>query len=195
MVATNPMVDDFLESADAWKDEFSKLRAILAQCDLTEEFKWKHPCYTHNGKNIVLIHGFKEYCALLFFKGALMRDPERMLVRQTENVQSARQIRFASTIDIEAREEVIKSYVKEAINIEESGMKVKKKDTGDYEIPEEFQSRLDSDPSLREAFNALTPGRQRAYIFYFSSARRSATRHSRIDKYTGRILEGKGLND
>lgn len=162
---------------------------------LTEDFKWMHPCYTLNGKNVVLIHGFKEYCALLFFKGALMKDTDGVLIQQTENVQSQRQIRFTSSEQIIKLKPVIGKYVREAIEIEKSGKKVELKKTGDYEIPVEFQTRLDEDPELKNAFESLTPGRQRAYFFYFSTAKQPKTRESRIEKYLDRIMKGEGLND
>ena len=162
---------------------------------LTEDFKWMHPCYTLNGKNVVLIHGFKEYCALLFFKGALLEDTDGVLIQQTENVQSGRQIRFTSSEQVIKLKPVIRKYVREAIEIEKSGKKIELKKTPDYEIPVEFQTRLDEDPELKNAFESLTPGRQRAYLFYFSTAKQPKTRISRIEKHVDRILNGKGMYD
>jgi uncharacterized protein YdeI (YjbR/CyaY-like superfamily) len=154
-----------------------------------------HPCYTFNGKNVVLIHGFKEYCALLFHKGALLKDPKGILIRQTENVQSARQLRFTDINQIQKQKNTIKSYIKEAIEIERSGAKITLKQTSDYTVPEELQKVLDKNPAVKKAFHSLTPGRQRAYLFYFSQAKQSATRQSRIEKYIPQILEGKGMDD
>ncbi|EPZ42474.1 YdeI/OmpD-associated family protein [Alicyclobacillus acidoterrestris] len=189
----NPKVDEFLSKAKKWREEYEKLRDIALDCDLTEEFKWMHPCYTFENKNIVLIHGFKEYCALLFHKGALLQDTHGILIRQTENVQAARQIRFTSVQEIIEMEPILKSYIYNAIAVEQSGLKVELKK--DFTIPEEFQSKLDENPALKTAFEALTPGRQRAYILYFSQPKQSKTRVSRIEKCVGRILDGKGLND
>lgn len=191
----NPKVDEFLNKATKWKEEFEQLRLIVLDCDLKEEYKWMHPCYTYQKKNVVLIHGFKEYCALLFHKGALLKDPEGILIRQTKNVQAARQIRFTNVREITEQEAIIKAYVEEAIEVEKAGLKVKKKKTSDFEIPEEFQSKLDEDPALKEAFYGLTPGRQRGYLFYFAQAKRSQTRQRRVEKYIPQILDGKGLND
>jgi len=192
----NPKVDQFLDQASHWKAEMTLLRKIISGLKaLDEDYKWMHPCYTLQGKNIVLIHGFKEYCALLFHKGALLKDPEGILIQQTENVQSARQIRFTDISQIRKQESVIKAYIREAIEIERSGKKVSLKQTADYPVPEEFQERLDENPDLKNAFNALTPGRQRAYLFYFSQAKQSTTRVSRIEKYLPKILNGKGIDD
>ena len=192
---TNPKVDIFLGKAKKWQAEFEKLRQIVLDCGLTEEFKWMHPCYTFQGGNIVLIHGFKEYCALLFFKGALLKDAKGILIQQTENVQSARQIRFSHVREIVKMETTLKAYIKEAVQVEKAGLKVAFKKTVEYKIPAEFQKRLDQDPGLRTAFQALTPGRQRAYLFYFSQAKQSKTRESRIEKCIERILDGLGLDD
>ena len=191
----NPKVDAFLSKSQKWKKEFKKLRAIVLDCELTEELKWGQPCYTVEKKNIVLIHGFKEYCALLFFKGALLRDASRILIQQTENVQSARQIRFTNVREIVKLERTLKEYVFEAIEVEKAGLKVKLKKTSDFTVPVEFQNKLDKTPALKAAFDRLTPGRQRAYLFYFSQPKQSKTRVSRVEKYVPQILKGKGLND
>lgn len=189
------VVDHFMDQAKRWKGEMKLLRNLCLGCGLTEDFKWKHPCYTLGTKNIVLIHGFKEYCALLFHKGALIHDPEGVLVQQTENVQAARQLRFTSKAEIKAQEALIKSYIYQAVEIEKAGLKVKMKTTSAYEMPEELKREFEKDPEFKTAFEALTPGRQRGYILYFSKAKQSKTRTARIKKYTPRILHGKGLND
>lgn len=191
----NPKVDFFFDKAQQWQKEFEKLREIALQTELVEDLKWGCPCYTFEGKNIFLIHGFKEYCALLFFKGALMKDSENILIRQTENVQASRQIRFTDLQQIVDLEKTLKAYMFEAAEIEESGAKVEMKKTKEFEMPEEFQQKLDENSELKEAFETLTPGRQRAYLLYFSSAKQSKTRVSRIEKYIPEILDGKGLND
>jgi len=191
----NPKVDFFFDKAKQWQKEFEKLRGIALETELVEDLKWGCPCYTYEGKNIFLIHGFKEYCALLFFKGALMKDPENILIQQTENVQSARQIRFTDLQQIIDLEKVLRNYIFEAVEIEESGVKIEMKKTKEFEMPEEFQQKLDENPVLKEAFETLTQGRQRAYLLYFSSAKQSKTRKSRIEKYIPEILNGKGLND
>lgn len=172
----NPKVDWFFNKAEKWQEEFEKLRSIVLDCGLTEELKWGCPCYTFEKGNIVLIHGFKEYCALLFFKGALLDDPEGILIQQTENVQSARQIRFAGIREIFDLEAAVKAYINEAIEVEKAGLKVNYKKTSDFAIPEEFQNKLDRVAGLKAAFETLTPGRQRAYIFYFSQPKQSKTR-------------------
>jgi len=195
MDRTNPKVDFFFKKAKQWQKEYEKLRTILLDTPLTEELKWGVPCYTFQKKNVVLIHGFKEYCALLFVKGVLLKDPEGILIQQTENVQAGRQIRFTNVQAIIELEAILKKYVYEAIEVEVSGLKVKLKKTSDYIIPEEFQNKLDEDPVLQTAFEALTPGRQRGYIFYFSQPKQSKTRASRVEKYIPQILNGKGLND
>ena len=192
---TNPQVDAFISKAKKWQKEFQKLRTIVLDRGLTEELKWRHPCYTSEKRNIVLIHGFKEYCALLFFKGALLKDPRRILIRQTENVQAARQIRFTHVREIVEMEPILKAYIDEAMQVENAGLKVRLKKTSDFLIPEEFQNKLDEIPALKTAFARLTPGRQRAYLFYFSQAKQSKTRRSRVEKCMPRILNGKGLND
>lgn len=191
----NPKVDVFLIKAESWRKEFEKLRGILLECKLTEELKWGVPCYTLGKNNIVLMHGFKEYCALLFFKGALLKDPKGILIRQTENVQSARQIRFTDVREITKLKTVLKAYISEAIKVEESGLKVNFKKSSEFAVPEEFLSKLDEVPGLKTAFDALTPGRQRGYLLHFSSAKQSKTRESRIEKCIRKILNGKGLDD
>ncbi|WP_312094359.1 DUF1801 domain-containing protein [Niallia sp.] len=192
----NPKVEEFLSKDSQWKEEYIKLRQIVLECEeLTEEFKWMHPCYTIKNKNIVLIHGFKEYCALLFHKGALLKDPQGILIQQTENVQAARQIRFTGLKEIVKLEPVIKEYIIEAIEVEKSGLEVKVKEHKEYIIPEELHTKFDEIPALKTAFEALTPGRQRAYIFHFSQPKQSKTRIARIEKAMERILNGKGLND
>lgn len=191
----NPNVDWFFEKDTSWKAAYQKLRAIILDTGLTEELKWGCPCYTFNNSNIVLIHGFKEYCALLFIKGALLNDPNGILIQQTENVQSARQIRFTNVKEIAKMEKVLKAYVYEAIEVEKAGLKVKLKKTPDFKVPEEFQKQLDKKPGLKKAFDTLTPGRQRAYLFYFSQPKQSKTREARIEKKLKQILSGKGLSD
>ncbi|MGF6953640.1 uncharacterized protein YdeI (YjbR/CyaY-like superfamily) [Neobacillus sp. B4I6] len=191
----NPKVDEFLSKAKKWKEEYERLRNIVLDCDLTEEFKWMHPCYTFEKKNIVLIHGFKEYCALLFHKGALLKDAHGILIQQTENVQAARQIRFTNVQEIVEMEPILKAYIYEAIEVEKAGLEVNFKKNTEYTIPEEFQNKFDEIPALKTAFEALTPGRQRAYILYFSQPKQSKTRESRVEKYVQQILNGKGLND
>jgi uncharacterized protein YdeI (YjbR/CyaY-like superfamily) len=191
----NPKVDAFLKRQKAWKKEFTKLRQIILGCGLTEELKWGWPCYTHDGKNVVLIHGFKEYCAVLFPKGALLKDAKHVLIQQTPNVQSARQIRYTSVDGVAKLEKTLKAYVREAVGVEKAGLKVERKKTSDFAMPEELMARLEEDDALAEAFDALTPGRQRAYIFYFSQAKQSKTRASRVEKHIPRIREGMGLDD
>ncbi|MCR8632741.1 YdeI/OmpD-associated family protein [Paenibacillus radicis (ex Xue et al. 2023)] len=191
----NPKVDGFLSKAKKWKEEYEKLRKIVLDCELTEEFKWMHPCYTFQNKNIVLIHGFKDYCALLFHKGALLKDAHGILIQQTENVQAARQIRFTNVREIVEMETILKAYIYEAIEVEKSGLEVNFKKNTEYIIPEEFQTKLDEIPALKTAFEALTPGRQRAYLLYFSEPKQSKTRESRVEKYMQQIFNGKGLND
>ena len=217
----NPKVDFYFSKAKKWQEEIKKLRMIVLDCGLTEELKWGVPCYTHpigssqsvpartagqvrpkasSGRasqksNIVLIHVFKEYCALLFFKGVLLKDPKGILIQQTENVQAARQMRFTSVREIVKMEPILKAYIYEAIEMEKAGLKVKLKKTTEFKIPEEFQKKLNENAALKTAFKALTPGRQRAYLFYFSAAKQSKTRESRIEKYMQHILKGKGLDD
>ncbi|MDO7347964.1 YdeI family protein [Bacillus stercoris] len=192
---TNPKVDDFLNKAKKWKEEFEKLRTIILDCELTEDFKWMHPCYTYNNKNVVLIHGFKEYCALLFHKGALLQDVHGILIQQTENVQAARQIRFTNVQEINEMKTILKAYIQEAIEVEKAGLKVEVNNNIELSIPEELQNKFDEIPELKTAFEALTPGRQRAYTLYFSQAKQSKTRESRVEKYVQKILDGKGLKD
>jgi uncharacterized protein YdeI (YjbR/CyaY-like superfamily) len=188
-------VDKFFDQAKKWKSEMILLRKVCLDCGLTEDFKWMHPCYTLNDKNIVLIHGFKDYCALLFHKGALLEDKKNILIQQTENVQSARQIRFADLDEILQMESTIKAYINEAMEVENAGLEVEKKKTSEYHIPDELLKAFDDHPALKEAFYALTPGRQRGYLLYFSQAKQTKTRASLIEKYTPQILEGMGLRD
>src|SRR5216110_1231781 len=191
----NPKVDWFFDKATKWQKEYEKFRTILLDCGLTEELKWGCPCYTFEKRNIVLIHGFKEYCALLFFKGALLKDARGILIQQTENVQAARQIRFTNVREIVKMKPILKAYIKEAIEVEKTGLKVDYKKTSEFKIPEEFQKKLDENPALKTAFDALTPGRQRGYVLYFSAPKQSKTRESRVEKCMKQILNGKGLND
>jgi len=191
----NPKVDEYLNKSKKWKEEYEKLRTIILDCELTEEFKWMHPCYTLENKNIVLIHGFKEYCAILFIKGSLLKDANGILIQQTENVQAGRQIRFTNVQEIVEMEATLKAYIYEAIEVEKAGLEVDFKKNEEYTIPEEFQNKLDEIPALKTAFEALTPGRQRAYIFHFTQPKQSKTRVSRVEKHMQQILNGKGLND
>ena len=191
----NPKVDSFFRKAKKWQEETKELRMIILACGLTEELKWGCPCYTFQKSNIVLIHGFKEYCAVLFFKGALLHDADGILIQQTKNVQAARQIRFTDVREIVEMKAILKACIKEAIEVEKAGLKVKLKKTSEFTIPEEFQNKLDELPALKTAFYALTPGRQRAYLFYFAQPKQSKTRESRVEKCLRRILNGKGLND
>lgn len=189
-------VDRFFENAQKWNEEFHLLREIICENELLEEdYKWMHPCYTFNDKNVVLIHGFKEYCALLFHKGALIKDTAGILIQQTENVQSQRQIRFTNIEQIIKLKPVIKEYITAAIEIEKSGKKVEMKKVVDYPIPQEFQKALTEDNLLNKAFYSLTPGRQKGYLFYFNQAKQTKTRESRIEKYYQKILNGKGFDD
>ena len=191
----NPKTDWFFNKQTKWQEAYSELRMLVLDCGLTEELKWGCPCYTVGKSNIVLIHGFKDYCALLFMQGALLNDTKKILVQQTKNVQSARQIRFKSIDDILKSKSTIKSYIKQAIALEKAGLKVQLKKTTEYNIPEEFQTVLDDMPALKEAFQALTPGRQRGYLLYFSAPKQSKTRISRVEKCMKQILNGKGLDD
>lgn len=196
MIKPNRKVDGFIKKTKTWKEEFERLRSILLGFEeLDEEIKWMHPCYTLEGKNIVLMHGFKDYCALLFHKGALLKDPDGILIQQTENVQAARQIRFTNVQEIIEMKPILEAYIQEAIEVEKAGLQVELKKTEEYSIPEELQTKFDEVPALKTAFEELTPGRQRAYILYFSKAKQSKTRESRIEKYMEHILEGKGMND
>ena len=191
---TNPKAEFFFKKGN-WQEAFEKLRTIVLSCDLTEELKWGCPCYTFENRNIVLMHGFKEYCALLFFKGALLKDPEGILIQQTDNVQSARQIRFTGAREIVKMKKTLKAYILEAIEVEKAGAKVNLKQTAEFKMPAEFKKALDKSPALKTAFRSLTPGRQRAYLLYFGQAKQSATRLARIEKYKNHILKGNGLND
>ena len=191
----NPKVECFYRKAEKWRQEFEKLRKIVLEFQLTEELKWGKPCYAFQKSNIVLIHGFKEYCALLFFKGALLNDPKGILIQQTENVQAARQIRFTSLREIVEMEPIVKAYIGQAIEVEKAGLKVNYKEASEFIIPEEFQKQLDDIPALKTAFNALTPGRQRGYLLYFSAPKQSKTRQARVEKCMQQILIGKGLDD
>ncbi|GAA3735328.1 YdeI family protein [Flavobacterium ginsengisoli] len=191
----NFKVDFYFEKAEKWKAELEQLRDIVLDCHLSEELKWGCPCYTFDGANIVLIHAFKEYFAFLFFKGALMKDPDKILIQQSKNVQAARQVRFRSVQDILAKKEILKKYIFEAAEIEKSGKKVDLKKVSEFEIAEELQNKFDSDPDFKKAFYTLTPGRQRGYLLHFSQPKQSKTREARVEKNMPRILEGKGLND
>lgn len=194
MTKMNPKVDEYLNKLTKWKQEMEKLRMILLDCELNEEFKWGKPCYTLGKDNISLIHGFKEYCALLFFKGALLKDAKGILTQQTENVQAGRQVRFTDVNKIVEMEGTLKDYINEAIDIEKAGLQVDLKKSIEA-IPEELQNKFNENSDLKAAFGKLTPGRQRAYVLYFSQPKQSKTRESRIEKYTQQILDGKGLND
>jgi uncharacterized protein YdeI (YjbR/CyaY-like superfamily) len=190
----NPKVDEFLSKAKKWQEEMEKLRMIIHDCGLTEELKWGKPCYTFQKSNIVIIQGFKEYCALLFFKGALLNDPRGILKKTGENTQAGRQVRFTNVREIAEMEPILKACIYEAIEVEKAGLKVNFQKNPEP-IPEEFQNKLDEIPALKTAFDALTPGRQRAYILYFSAPKQSKTRESRVEKCIQQILNGKGLND
>jgi len=192
---TNPSVDGFLRKSKQWQEELRKLRQIILDCGLTEEVKWRHPCYTSNERNIVILGGFKEYCALTFVKGALIKDSKGILAKPGENTQSARVIHFTNVQQIVEIEPILKAFIHEAVEVEKSGLKVKFKKPSDFTIPEEFQTKLNKMPALKTAFRALTPGRQRAYLLYFSSAKQSNTRESRVEKHMKRILKGKGIDD
>lgn len=191
----NPKVDFYFNKAGKWQEEIVKLRDLILDCGLVEELKWGCPCYLFGKKNIVLIHVFKEYCAVLFFKGALLKDPHGVLVQQTENVQAARQMRFTSTQEVSDKAAFLKECIYEAVEAEESGLKVELKKTTEFGIPEEFKKVMDENPDLKAAFESLTPGRQRAYLLHFSTPKQSKTREARIEKCTPQIMEGKGLND
>jgi len=195
MTNENPKVDFYFIKEEKWHDEVAKLRTIILDCPLTEELKWGHPCYTFEGSNILLIHEFKEYCAVLFMKGVLLKDVEGILVQQTENVQSARQVRFTNLQEIVKLETILKAYIYEAIEVEQSGVQIVFKKATEFSMPDEFQNKLDEFPDLDIAFYALTPGRQRAYLLYFSAPKQSKTREARVEKYMPLILNGKGLND
>lgn len=192
---TNAKVDAFLKRNKEWNEEFQQLRAIILASGLTEELKWGWPCYSFQNTNIVLMHGFKEYCALLFFKGALLKDSKGILVQQTKNVQAARQIRFTNVGEIAKMKSVLKAYIKEAIEVEKAGLKVNFKKTKEFDVPVEFKKRLEKNRALKSAFKALTPGRQRAYLLYFSQPKQEKTREARVEKSVQQILDGKGLDD
>ena len=195
MSKANPKVDFYFVKAKQWQEEFIKLRMIALSCGLLEELKWGCPCYTFEKKNIVLIHGFKDYCAFLFFKGVMLKDTNGILVQQTKNVQVARQVRFTSVKEIVKLKTILKTYIQEAIEVENAGLKVALKKPSEFTVSEEFQDKLDVNPHLKKAFKALTPGRQRAYLLYFSAPKQSKTRESRVEKSLPQILNGKGLND
>ena len=194
-INANPKVEFFFDEAKKWQEELDVMRTIALDCQLTEELKWGVPCYTFQNANIVLIHAFKDYCAFLFFKGALLKDTDNILIQQSENVQAARQIRFTNLKEIIDLKDILKTYIYQAIEIEKAGLKVELKKTSEFEVSEEFQKKLDTMPDLQKAFFALTPGRQRAYLLHFSQPKQSKTRESRVEKNISRILDGKGLND
>ena len=191
----NPKVDFYFAKVVKWQKEVEKLRTILLDCGLTEELKWGKPCYIFNSTNVVLIHDFKEYCALLFFKGALLKDANSILIQQTDNVQAARQMRFTELKQITELKAVIKAYVYEAIEVEKAGLKVPLKKTREFAMPDEFKDKLEADAALKKAFEALTPGRQRGYLLHFSTAKQAKTREARIEKNIPRIMSGKGMED
>ena len=195
MSGKDPKVDAFMQKAGPWQAEYQKLREIALACGLDEGYKWMHPCYSLDDRNVVLIHGFKEYCALLFIKGALLKDPKGILVQQTENVQAGRQVRFKTLQEIIDLEPTLRNYIEEAIEVEKSGKKLELKKTSEFPMPEELVAKFKEEPALRKAFEALTPGRQHAYQLYFSQAKQAATRKARIEKYRQQILDGKGMND
>jgi uncharacterized protein YdeI (YjbR/CyaY-like superfamily) len=191
----NPKVDFYFKKNKKWQAEIEKLRMILLDCELTEELKWGVPCYTLEGNNIVLIHVFKEYCALLFHKGVLLNDVLGILIQQTKNVQSARQLRFTNLEEIEEMEHILKGYVQEAIEVEKAGVEVEFKETSEFDVPVELQEALNEDPAFKEAFEALTPGRQRGYLLHFSGAKQAKTRRARIEKSMPKIFDGIGYNE
>lgn len=191
----NPKVDEYLSKTKSWQQEIGELRAILLSCPLTEELKWGKPCYTVGDANVAILQGFKEYCALLFCKGALLKDPKGILIRQTENVQAARQLRFTNAREIAKLGPVVKAYILEAVEVEKAGLEVTYKKTSEFAVAEEFQTKLDANAALKTAFHALTPGRQRGYLLYFSGAKQSKTRTARVEKCIPQILKGKGLDD
>ena len=195
MSGINPKADFYFIKTKKWKEELEQLRMIVLDCGLNEEVKWGCPCYTLGSNNIVLIHVFKDYCALLFFKGALLKDPENILIQQTEHVQAARQIRFTGAVQIQEMQPVLKAYIQQAIDADKAGLKVELKTTAAFEVAAEFQYKLNTIPALKAAFEALTPGRQKGYLLYFSQAKQSKTREARIEKYMPQIMDGKGLDD
>lgn len=192
---TNPKVDAFLKRSEPWEKEFTKLREIILETEMTEELKWGQACYTINDANVVLMHGFKAYCALLFIKGSLLKDPQKILIQQTENVQAGRQIRFTSLQDVLDHQEDIKAYLKEAIEVEKAGLEVPFKKVSEFSMPEELEAKFYELPDFKAAFYALTPGRQKAYLLYFSGSKQPSTRNNRIEKYVEKIMDGKGIND
>ncbi len=194
-IKMNPKVDIFLNKAKKWQEELKTLRRIILDCQLTEELKWYQPCYTFQNNNVVIIGGFKAYCAIMFFKGVLLKDTNGILIKQTKNVQAGRQIRFTNVQEIIEMEPILKAYIYAAIEVEKAGLKVNFKKTREFTIPEEFQNKLDEIFALKTAFDALTPGRQRAYLLYFSAPKQSKTRQSRVERMMQQILKGKGLND
>jgi len=191
----NPQVDEYLKKLTKWQEESKELRKIVLDCGLTEESKWGKPCYTFQNSNVVIIHGFKEYCALLFCKGALLKDAHHILIQQTENVQAARQIRFTNLQEIIEMEPTVKAYIHEAVEVEKAGLEVNYKKTSEFPVAEELQNKLNEIPAFKKAFKALTPGRQRAYLLYFAAPKQSKTREARIEKCMPQILKGQGLND
>ena len=191
----NPKVDFFFDKATKWQKELEQMRTIALECQLTEELKWGNPCYMYQNNNVVLIHAFKDYCAFLFFKGALLDDTDGILIQQSENVQAARHIRFTNLQEIIDLKPILKTHIYEAIEIEKAGLKVILKKTSDFPVSEEFQKKLDENPELKQAFEALTPGRQRAYLLHFSQPKQAKTREARVEKHSQNILDGKGLND
>jgi uncharacterized protein YdeI (YjbR/CyaY-like superfamily) len=195
MSGENLIVDWFFTQPDKWQTEYIKMREIALGCNLTEELKWGKPCYSYEKNNIIIIQGFKNYCALLFVKGVLLKDEARILIAMTENVQSARQIRFTSADQIDEMRHIVKAYILEAVEVEKAGLKVEFKAPSEFKMADEFRARLDADPALKVAFEALTPGRQRAYLLNFAQPKQSATRTARVEKYIPQILAGKGLND
>ena len=193
--ATSPKVDAFLGRTQEWREEFELLRGVVLGCGLTEELKWGQPCYASEGRNVVLIHGFKDYCALLFMKGALLKDPNGILIQQTENVQSARQIRFTTSGEITQLKPALEAYILEAVEVERAGAKIVRKTTADFPVADEFRDKLDAQPELKAAFQALTPGRQRGYLLHFAAAKQARTREARVEKCIPLILAGKGIDD
>lgn len=191
----NPNVDFYLNKAKKWPGELAQLRMLVLDCGLTEELKWGVPCYTFQKSNVVIIHGFKDYCAILFVKGVLLQDATGILIQQTENVQAGRQIRFTNVAEIAERIQTLKAYIFEAIEVEKAGLEVPLKPTAEYAVPEEFQTKLAENPALKTAFTALTPGRQRAYLLHFSAPKQAKTRAARVERWTPQILIGKGLTD
>ncbi len=191
----DPKVDEYFENAQSWQKEYEQLRRIVLDCTLTEDFKWRQPCYTFNGKNIAIIGGFKEYCALMFFKGVLLKDTHNILKAPGENSQSSRQIRFTNFQEILEMETTLRAYIFEAIEVEKAGLKVNLKKTSAYTVPKELKNKLAEDLAFKKAFEALTPGRQKGYLLYFSAAKQSKTREARIENYEARILDGKGFHD